>query len=253
MGQFTQEKAASLASALGADAPSILAVADVESGGRSDLPDGRPQILLEAQWFHNFTGGRYDSSHPNISSPFWNRELYKGGAAEYDRLAEAAALDPHAALMSASWGLFQIMGFNFRPAGFQTPEAFVESIRGGDDNDMTAFANFIQANPAMLSALRNHDDRTFAALYNGTGQIDLYAGLIGAARARHGGSPGMARPLRQGDAGDDVRRLQAALGITVDGGFGAETDKAVRDFQSSHPPLKADGMVGPMTRKALGI
>lgn len=254
MGTFTQAMADKLAGDLSADSPSILAVADVESGGRSDLPDGRPQILFEAQWFHKLTGGAFDSSHPGISSPIWDRSLYKGGAAEFDRLAEASALNSSAALMSASWGLFQIMGFNYRPAGFHDVESFVDSIKGGDDNDMAAFANFIKANPAMLAALRGHDDRTFAMLYNGTGQVDVYANLIGAARARHGGSPGMARTLRQGESGDDVRLLQKALGITpVDGAFGPQTDAAVKAAQTHLGVKPVDGLVGPMTRKALGL
>jgi chitosanase len=52
--------------------------------------------------------------------------------------------------------------------------------------------------------------------------------------------------------GPDVRRLQTALGIPVTGAFGAETEAAVRRFQSSKG-LKSDGVVGPKTRQALGI
>jgi chitosanase len=52
--------------------------------------------------------------------------------------------------------------------------------------------------------------------------------------------------------GDDVRAVQAKLGITVDGTFGDDTQHAVMAFQSSHG-LTADGIVGPATLSALGL
>lgn len=58
---------------------------------------------------------------------------------------------------------------------------------------------------------------------------------------------GVTRPvLRQGAAGEDVRVLQRALGITADGDFGPKTKAAVEAFQRSHG-LVADGIVGPKT------
>lgn len=52
--------------------------------------------------------------------------------------------------------------------------------------------------------------------------------------------------LRKGSKGNDVKWVQQYLGITADGIFGPQTDKAVRAFQSKHK-LKVDGIVGPMT------
>lgn len=57
--------------------------------------------------------------------------------------------------------------------------------------------------------------------------------------------------------GDDVRQLQTALkqagiAITVDGVFGRETEKFVKQFQQQKK-LEADGIVGAGTRKALGL
>jgi peptidoglycan hydrolase-like protein with peptidoglycan-binding domain len=49
-----------------------------------------------------------------------------------------------------------------------------------------------------------------------------------------------------------VARLQAALGVTVDGSYGPETEKAVRHLQASHH-LRVDGVVGAATWRALGI
>jgi len=255
---FSREKAQQIANELGGGvtAADILAVAEVESGGRKDLPDGRPQILFEAQWFHNFTNGQYDQSHPNISSPTWNRTLYRGGALEYDRLAEAVALNETAALKSASWGLFQIMGFNHKAAGFPTVQMFVEAIKDDDDADMAAFIGFVRNNPVMLKALRNHDDRTFALLYNGPGQVDYYADKISAAREHYATSTEAApssATLRRGMNGRNVMALQLALGFDpVDGVFGPKTEAAVKAIQSERG-LEPDGFVGPLTKAALGL
>jgi peptidoglycan hydrolase-like protein with peptidoglycan-binding domain len=61
-------------------------------------------------------------------------------------------------------------------------------------------------------------------------------------------------PLLQGD---DVRAVQQALmqtgaSITVDGVFGPGMDRAVKQFQAQRN-LRADGIVGPATRAALGL
>lgn len=57
--------------------------------------------------------------------------------------------------------------------------------------------------------------------------------------------------------GDDVRPIQkalAALGFSVgaDGVFGADTEKAVKEFQQKEG-LPADGIVGAITRQKLGL
>src|SRR5919109_1063780 len=50
----------------------------------------------------------------------------------------------------------------------------------------------------------------------------------------------------------EVRGLQRALGISADGVFGPQTERAVKRFQRQHG-LVADGVVGPATRRALGL
>ncbi|HEY1458071.1 MAG TPA: peptidoglycan-binding protein [Solirubrobacteraceae bacterium] len=56
--------------------------------------------------------------------------------------------------------------------------------------------------------------------------------------------------LSAGSEGRQVRLLQQALGIGVDGIFGSETESAVRQFQASRG-LTVDGIVGPETTAAL--
>lgn len=63
----------------------------------------------------------------------------------------------------------------------------------------------------------------------------------------------MPTTIKQGDTGDDVKRLQRVFARAkvlgpegVDGIFGPQTDQAVRDFQQSNG-LVVDGIVGPIT------
>lgn len=163
---------------LNIDPAAIKAVATVESAGRGMLADGRPAILFEAHIFSGQTGHRYDQSHPDISSPVWNRALYKGGAAEWPRLERARALNEEAANASASWGIFQIMGFNYRACGFLSATQYANAMMTGPAAHVEAFANFIAANKPMLNALRAKDWATFARLYNGPGQVPYYSTKI---------------------------------------------------------------------------
>ena len=58
--------------------------------------------------------------------------------------------------------------------------------------------------------------------------------------------------LKRGSKGSHVKELQAALELSADGIFGADTELAVRRFQSENG-LTADGIVGTKTWEAIGI
>lgn len=237
--------------------PSVKAVIKVEAAGDGFLPDGRPKILFEAHHFGARTGHQYDDSHPLISVRTWGqaRVLYLGGAREYDRLAEAKALNETAALESASWGAGQVMGFNAKSLGFSDVQAFVAAMQTAA-GQMDAMMRFCKVN-GLLQHMRRFpaDDAcdAFAAGYNGSGAVDVYGPKIKAAFLAAGGVPGFVPPrelLRRGDEGPDVFELQKALGIEPDGQFGPATEAAVKLFQGAHD-LFSDGIAGPKTMAAI--
>jgi hypothetical protein len=154
---------------LGVAVAAVRAIAEVESAGSGMNANGVPKILFEAHHFSRLTKRRYDKSNPNISSPTWNRKLYKGGDAEHGRLQEAAALDRDAALQSASWGRFQIMGFHWQRLGYPSVQAFVNDMYAGEDGQLRAFTRFIKTDKALHAALKALDWKGVALRYNGSG------------------------------------------------------------------------------------
>lgn len=162
-----------LASTIGLDLASVLAVAQVESGGRTGFqPNGELTVLFEAHLFYaelrraglNVTA--LQQKYPNLISPVWNRALYKGGDGENARLKLALTIHPSAA-RCASYGMFQILGSNCVSCGFPTAEKFVAYLKTGQIAHVATFLKFVSASPARLRALQQKDWATFARLYNG--------------------------------------------------------------------------------------
>lgn len=159
------------ANLLGCERAAIHAVAAMESAGDGFLVDGRPKVLFEAHIFSHFTGHRFDESDPDISSSRWNKALYVRGEGEHARLEKACALDREAGLKSASWGKFQLMGFNWQRCGFFRLQDFVNAMYRGEAEQLTAFCYFVKS-MKLDDELRRRDWSAFARGYNGPGYLD---------------------------------------------------------------------------------
>lgn len=179
----------------------IQAVVKVESSGNGFLSDNRPTILFEG---HIFWGRikktglmpeKFVAGHQDVLYPKWVKTHYKGGKGEYDRLTKAENIEglPDArilALQSASWGLFQIMGFHAKSLGYSDVVQFVEANYRSEGEQLDAFVRFIEVNK-LDEFLRKKDWAGFAYRYNGA-QYKLnkydeklakaYSNAIGASR-----------------------------------------------------------------------
>lgn len=229
---------------LGVTVEVVKAVAEVESAGDGFIKGtDLPKILFEGHWFHRHTNGRFDSEYPSISHKKWTKEYYKGGRGEYDRLLQAIKLakDPEAALLSASWGRFQIMGFNYRECGYSSVTDFVNHNSEGEDVQLMSFVKYIIAK-GLADELRQKDWERFARAYNGAGfkknQYDtkmaaqFAKALAQSERDQRGGLISMER--------GDCKVLQVALNValgdalteklTPDGWMGEKTARAIRVF-----------------------
>ena len=164
---LTEEDYNAAATQLKVEVAAIKAVAEVETTGNAFDKEGRPRILFERHYFHRLTGGKYDKKNPNIS----NKKAggYGKFSAQYGKLERAYQLDANAALRSASWGRFQIMGDNYQSAGFNTVKKFVLAMTQSELEHLKAFTNFVEHNKSMLKALQDKDWAGFASKYNGAG------------------------------------------------------------------------------------
>jgi hypothetical protein len=152
---------------LGCDVAAVRAVTAVEARGSGFNPDGSPKTLFEGHKFSKFTQGRYDRTHPDLSYPTWSRQWYgKTWRDEKDRLRRAMALNPNAAQLSASWGLFQIMGFNHAACGYARLDKFVAAMHESEAKHLEAFVAYV-IERGLADELRDHRWADFARLYNG--------------------------------------------------------------------------------------
>lgn len=193
--KITQQDFISAAEALKCEVAAVKAVAEVEARGSGFLGDGRPKILFEAHKFSRYTGHLHDSLFPHISSPEWKKGLYLGGVKEYDRLHDAMKLDPRAAIMSASWGAFQIMGFNHAATGFATPEEFVAAMYKGEGEHLRAFIAFVRSRK-LGGHIQEKNWAAFAKAYNGDAyRENNYDAKLAKAYAKHAAPPTARKPL----------------------------------------------------------
>ena len=186
---LTNEDFEKVANDLGCEPAAVMAVQQVETGGAGGFnPDGTPKTLFEGHWFSKFTNHIYDASHPTISYPKWTREFYgKTWQAEQARLEQARQLDQDSAFKSASWGMFQVMGFNFASLGYPTITDFVAAMAADELSQLEAFAGYVKHNN-LADELQRLDWAGFASRYNGPEYAqNHYDTKLAAAYAAHKG------------------------------------------------------------------
>lgn len=164
----------------------IKAIQEVETGGKGGFfAPGKPAILFEGHIFwhqlkkRGIAPEQYMKGNENILFLKWDKTQYKGGLKEYDRLEQARNIHEEAANCSASWGMFQIMGFNYAACGMKSVDSFIETMQESELSQLRLFAIFIMqqkgakvpddSSKYMISALRQKDWANFARIYNGPG------------------------------------------------------------------------------------
>src|SRR5690554_3323083 len=186
----------SAAARLGVELATIKAVKEVERRGSGFFAPGKPAILFERHIMRrrllliegdedlNGRVAQLERDYPALVNS--RPGGYAGGLAEYPRLARAKMLEHDAAIESASWGLFQIMGFHWSALGYASAQAFEQAMQASEANHLDAFVRFIEADPALHKALRGRKWAAFARIYNGPGYArNLYDVKLARAYERH--------------------------------------------------------------------
>ena len=193
-----------------------------------------PEKIANYVYMDEFRTSKLGNVHPGDGWRFRGRGLkqltgrdnYTRFAKDYDLTAEEAAVwveTKEGALASALW-FWNTNKLN-AIADTGNVAALTKKINGGDIG---------------LADRQARYTRAMAAL---GGKITAAAP---AAAAPSGGT------LRRGSKGDEVKKMQAKLGLAADGDFGPGTEAALKKWQAENG-LTADGVAGPKTlAKLLG-
>lgn len=167
------------ANELGVEEAQIRAIAEIESKREPFDAKGRPAILHER---HVMFKQLRDSGRQNLAlsgsvnhPSVVNRESGDYGKYSYQWVKHdiAKGYDETAAYMSCSWGLFQIMGYNYELCGYSDVHSFVRDMYDSVQKQFEAVVKFIQNNgqrhdgKRMVQHLQEHNWRGFARIYNG--------------------------------------------------------------------------------------
>lgn len=135
---------------LGCKASAIKAVAMIESNGEGFTSTGVVKTRLESQFLT-----RYQTASGKAPKSFLT-------------FASAYAYDPSSAILSTSFGEFQVMGFNYKAAGYTTPQAYYRAVKSSAVSQLNSFVGFVKVNK-LAQYLKDQNWAGFAYRYNGPG------------------------------------------------------------------------------------
>ncbi len=141
-----------------------LAVFYVESGTAYDPNTGLVIIRFEPHIFKRYSGEESD---------------YKRGGQrhEWANLAAAYELDPSSALSATSYGLPQLMGFNWQVTPYPSVREMVLAFQRSCVHQVAGFFQFVDKNN-LLNYIVKKDWRAFTKGYNGPGNVDDYSAKL---------------------------------------------------------------------------
>lgn len=132
----------------------------LESNNKGLTETGRPVLRFEKHKWKKFTSrNRAARVYDRARNP-------RDYDDRYEQYLGMRMVHHHGAMLSHSWGVFQIMGFNHRLAGYENWRQFelaMDTIEG----QLKAWRSFVLANPPLLSALRKDNAQAVAYHYNG--------------------------------------------------------------------------------------
>lgn len=174
--------------------PSVaVAVLAAEVSGKPYGPDGRLKIRFENHIFYDNWGKQNElrfrqhfsfaddrkweghSWRPNANDAW--QSFHGNQSTEWRVFEFARNLDEQAALLSISMGAPQIMGFNHSAIGYATVQEMFYAFCSDVGNQIACLFRFIQVKN-LVEVVRQRDFLTFAQIYNGRGQAELYKSRI---------------------------------------------------------------------------
>lgn len=181
-----------LISARGLDRKVVKAIMNVEASGSPFSAPGKPIVRFEPHVFLRYSAAwklsdgkrlpdrKWPTSAetqadgitillPGMSAPTRpeGKKRRGGQPAEWDAISRAAsALNRTVAVMSASWGVGQVMGFNYKLLGYANPLDMEASFSVSAEAQKVGILNFL-TNKGLSEAVKNRDWMKIGRVYNG--------------------------------------------------------------------------------------
>ena len=179
---LTEKNLQDLADKYNLELAAVKAVNKVEAGhGGRGFWGTKAKILFEGHVFWRRLKARdidpktLVKGNEDVLYAKWTTAHYKGGPREYERLEKAMKINKDAALESASWGMFQVMGENWEWLGYESVQEFADLMQKDENEHLKAFGRFIEKKRlsrnrgTVLEALRDKNWERVAEGYNGSG------------------------------------------------------------------------------------
>lgn len=159
---------------------------DTETGQRVYIPI----ILFERHWFYRLTKDSKTNLSPHrgkkvpgiLAPKNLICEPAMGGYGKFSdqhkKLQYAVTLNRDAALQSCSWGMFQILGVNYKRAGYEDVQSFINAMYRSIGDHFDAFVNFCLWDDKLIQAMKDKDFYLIAERYNGKARRIKYGGEI---------------------------------------------------------------------------
>lgn len=169
---------------LGVEPAHVQAIIDVETAGSGFDLQGRPRMLFEPHVFYRRLSDM--SARANLNLAIKQGVAYANWATKpypidsYPRLITACQIDQDQALCSASWGMGQVMGGEFRALGYASVQDMVLAACESEANQLEMMVRFIEAHN-LAACLVDKNWTKFAQRYNGPGAMIVYANRLEAA------------------------------------------------------------------------
>lgn len=164
---------------IGVGEDELHAFIETETSGSGFDAQRRPKILFEPhKFFANLGPGPKRDLAVKLGLAYRNWGEQKYPSDSYPRLIAAMKIDERAALMSASWGMGQVMGSNYPSLGYASVQDMVNECCEDEENHVEQMIRFIKANGIdddlrALAALKRptlpSDCITIVRVYNGSG------------------------------------------------------------------------------------
>lgn len=151
--KITDQQIKDLATLFGFPYNAIRAFMKVESSGIGFI-NGKIVIRFEPHVFSKYSKVIISAGSENQTD-------------EWKAFNQAWAINQNSAMLSTSYGLGQIMGFNFRAAGFQTVGTMLDAFKINEYEQVKGMLNFIKSNTNLRAAIKTLDWRKLAYNYNG--------------------------------------------------------------------------------------